>query len=85
MIMFARNRCLRKFIADACNIADFYLHKVEVFSNNALVELSLDNNFINDKGAKVLLKILRQNQKIHKLSLRKNCISLKTPKNSNKL
>ena len=80
MNSLSKNRCLKKLRMNTCNIADFYLGKMEVGNYTNLTEIYLDNNFVNDKGGKVLLTLLYNNPKILKLSLRKNCVSFKTTK-----
>ena len=80
MNALSKNRCLKKLIMNTCNVADFYLSRIEVGSYTNLTEILFDNNFVNDKGAKVFLGIIYKNPKILRLSLRKNCVSLKATK-----
>lgn len=65
---------------NTCNIADFYLNKIQIGPYASLNEISMDNNFVNEKGSKVMLRMLTKNPRIYKLSLKKNCLSLKNNK-----
>ena len=63
-----------------CNVSDSYIFKIYDFlmRNCPLRELCLHNNFITDKGAKQILKILMQKHRLISLGLKKNCVNLHT-------
>ena len=63
---------------DGCNIIDKYIVRSEKYlKGNKIIEcIDLSNNYIHDKGGKVLHRLVIHNSSLIRLSLRKNCINL---------
>ena len=63
---------------DGCDIIDKYIFRTDKFfrANKTLECIDFSNNYINDKGGKLLQTLVMHNKKIVKMSLRKNCVNL---------
>ena len=74
----SQNKSIKRLRMDGCNIIDKYIFRSEKYmkANKILECIDFSNNYLNDKGGKVLQKLVSQNKKIIKLSLTKNCINL---------
>lgn len=63
---------------DSCEISDEHITTAYacIRNNKCVQELSLNNNYINTKGAKLILKILMDSKRICEIHLKKNCIDV---------
>jgi hypothetical protein len=62
---------------EKCGIDDECLEKAYKFmkKNQMLYSINLSNNFINDHGGNILLRVITENHRIGELYIRKNCIN----------
>lgn len=78
MAAIVKNRSLKNIKLEKCNIVDKFIEKsISLFKHNRGIEsIDLGNNFLHDRGAKLLLRALMENHKIGEMNLKRNCIGL---------
>lgn len=59
-----KSKSLKTVFLDFCNIADSFMSKLSGVKNTSVKNISLESNYINDKGGQILMKFLENNRKM---------------------